>query len=195
MCTAGRIVHHLKHNLWREGCSVVIVGFQVAGSTGRKLVDGAKKVKVLGENISVRAKVFTIGGFSAHADQSDLLTWIGHFRNHPKVYLIHGEEKASNTLAQAISKHLGFEVHIPLWKESLILKPRQEVEEYFAKDTSEVDFASATYNTVIDVEGLIKELKKRLQDLEWAKNLDEEDLDRLQTWYQELQIMLGEKDV
>ncbi|WP_034622582.1 MBL fold metallo-hydrolase RNA specificity domain-containing protein [Desulfovermiculus halophilus] len=194
MCTAGRIVHHLKHNLWRQGCSVVIVGFQVAGSTGRMLVDGAKKVKVLGENISVRAKVFTIGGFSAHADQSGLLTWIGHFRNHPKVYLVHGEERASTALAQAIRSRIGFEVHIPQWKESLLLKPRQEVEEVFAKETGEADFAAATYNSVIDVERLIKELKKKIQDPEWAKNLDEEDLDRLQSWYQDLQTMLGEKD-
>jgi hypothetical protein len=82
-----------------------------------------------------------------------------------------------------------------MWKESLILKPRQEVEELFAPETTEADFANATYNTVIDVERLIKELKKKLQDPEWAKGLDEEDLDRLQTWYQELQTMLGEKDI
>ncbi|MCK7512668.1 MAG: hypothetical protein MZV70_57275 [Desulfobacterales bacterium] len=72
MCTAGRIKHHLKHNLWREGASIVIVGFQANGSTGRKIVDGYKSVKIFGDDVAVKAKVFTIGGFSAHADQNDL---------------------------------------------------------------------------------------------------------------------------
>ena len=190
MCTAGRIVHHLKHNLWRKGCSVVIVGFQAAGSTGRKLVDGAKQVRVLGETVSVGAKVFTIGGFSAHADQNDLLEWIGHFRNHPKVYLIHGEEKSSNALARAIRKKLGFEVHIPLWKERLVLKPRQEAEEILTSETPEMDVSIAMLNTLVDVEGEIRKLKKRLQDKEGAKGMDEDDLERVQAMFQELRTML-----
>ena len=192
MCTAGRIVHHLKHNLWRKGCSVVIVGFQAAGSTGRKLVDGAKRVKVLGENVSVRARLFTIGGFSAHADQSDLLEWIGHFRNSPKIYLIHGEEQAINSLAQRIRKKLGLEVHIPLWKERLVLKPRQEAEEILSTESPEPDVSTATLNTLVDVENLIKELKKKLQSKEGAEGVDEDDLERLQALYQELRTMLGQ---
>ncbi|MFO7801084.1 MAG: MBL fold metallo-hydrolase [Desulfovermiculus sp.] len=191
MCTAGRIVHHLKHNLWRKGCSVVIVGFQVAGSTGRKIVDGAKQVKVLGETISVRAKVYTIGGFSAHADQSDLLEWIGHFRNHPKVYLVHGEEKASTALAQLIGKKHGFQVHIPLWKERLILKARQEVEEIFARKETGTDLSTSALNTLVDVERLVKELRKQLQSPEGVPDLDEEDLERLQSVYQDLQTIRG----
>lgn len=129
MCTAGRIVHHLKHNLWREGCSVVIVGFQAAGSTGLKLVDGDKQIKVLGESISVRTKVFTIGGFSAHVDQQELLEWIGHYRDQFKAYLIHGEEKSIDALAQLIQEKYGLNVHVPVWKERLILTSRQVVEE------------------------------------------------------------------
>ena len=95
MCTAGRIKHHLKHNLWREGASLVIVGFQAKGTTGRKIVDGAKQVKIFRENVAVRAKIFTIGGFSAHADQGDLLEWISHFESNPKVFVVHGEATAS----------------------------------------------------------------------------------------------------
>ena len=102
MATAGRIKHHLKHNLWRPGVSLVIVGFQAVGSTGRRIVDGAKSVKIFGENVAVKAKVFTIGGFSAHADQKDLLEWVGHFESKPKVFVIHGEQTASETLARKI---------------------------------------------------------------------------------------------
>lgn len=190
MCTAGRIMHHLKHNLWREGCSVVIVGFQAAGSTGRKLVDGARQVKVLGETVSVRARIFTIGGFSAHADQYDLLGWAGHFRNHPKIYLIHGEEKSSTALAQVIRKKLGFEVHIPLWKERLVLKPRQEVEEIFAHEPVETDLSTTAFNTLVDVEQVAKELKKQLQSTDGAEVLDEDQVERLQALHQELLTML-----
>src|SRR5512136_1590287 len=95
MCTAGRIRHHLKHNLWIPGTSLVIVGFQALGSTGRQIVDGAKEVRLLGEMVAVKAKVFTIGGFSAHADQNDLLEWAGHFESAPKIFLVHGEPAAS----------------------------------------------------------------------------------------------------
>lgn len=190
MCTAGRIMHHLKHNLWREGCSVVIVGFQAAGSTGRRLVDGARQVRVLGETVSVRARIFTIGGFSAHADQNDLLVWAGHFRNHPKIYLIHGEEKSSSALAQVIQEKLGFEVHIPLWKERLVLKPRQEVEEIFAHEPVETDLSTTAFNTLVDVERVAKELKKQLQSREWTEGVDEDEVERLQAMHQELLTML-----
>ena len=81
MCTAGRIKHHLKHNLWRTGSSLVIMGFQAAGSLGRKIVEGAKVLKILGETVVVRARIFTIGGFSAHADRTGLLEWLSGFTN------------------------------------------------------------------------------------------------------------------
>lgn len=101
MCTAGRIKHHLKHNLWREGASIVIVGYQAQGTTGRQIVDGAKQVKIFRENVSVNAKVFTIGGFSAHADQKDLLEWASHFESSPKVFVIHGESEAVQLLPES----------------------------------------------------------------------------------------------
>jgi len=114
MCTAGRIKHHLKHNLWRPGSSLVIVGFQAEGTVGRKLVDGAQTVRIFGEMIAVKAKVFTIGGFSAHADQTDLLTWLGHFENrNMRVFVIHGERSISEEFAKVVRERLGFETSVP----------------------------------------------------------------------------------
>jgi metallo-beta-lactamase family protein len=123
MCTAGRIKHHLKHNLWRAGASIVIVGFQAGGTTGRQIVNGAKMVTIFGQKIAVKAKVFTIGGLSSHADQSDLLGWIGHFagKSKPKVFVIHGEPSSSEALANAIRRRFGLEVHVPHWREVLDL--------------------------------------------------------------------------
>lgn len=131
MCTAGRIKHHLKHNLWRPGASIVITGFQGQGTTGRQIVDGAKAVTIFGEKIAVRAKVFTIGGISAHADQADLLTWIGHCaaNSRPRVFVIHGEPLSSHALARAVRERYGLDVHVPRWREVLNLDMKREVPE------------------------------------------------------------------
>jgi len=124
MCTAGRIKHHLKHNLWRPGCSVVIVGFQAAGTIGRKIVEGMQVIKVFGEKIVVRAKVFTIGGFSAHAGQSDLLEWLGHFENPlMHVNVIHGEENISESFAALVNERFGFSTRVPGIGDSIRLIP------------------------------------------------------------------------
>lgn len=114
MCTAGRIRHHLKHNLWRPGCSVVIVGFQAEGSLGRSLIEGVRLVKILGERVVVRAKIFTIGGLSAHADQRALLEWLSHFRKPGmRVYVVHGEQAASEEFAALVRKKFHFATYVP----------------------------------------------------------------------------------
>lgn len=127
MCTAGRIKHHLKHNLWRPGAVIVIMGFQAEGSTGRRIVEGADAVTIFGERVAVRAKVYTIGGFSAHADQADLLTWVGNVaeKSRPQVFLIHGEPQSTETLAGAIRQRLGLDVYVPRWREVLKLDARK----------------------------------------------------------------------
>lgn len=104
MCTGGRIKHHLKHNLWRSDCHIVIVGFQARGTLGRSLVDGAKTVRLWGETIRVAARIHTIGSLSAHADQHGLLHWYGNFARRPPVALVHGEEEAIATLGTVLSK-------------------------------------------------------------------------------------------
>jgi metallo-beta-lactamase family protein len=102
MCTGGRVRHHLKHNLWNRRNSIVFVGFAAQGTLARRIVDGAKRVSIFGEKIDVRASVHTIGGFSAHADQAELLAWHAHTGNPQTTYLVHGEEKSMQALAQKI---------------------------------------------------------------------------------------------
>ena len=112
MCSGGRILHHLKHNVWRPQCHLVIVGFQAYGTLGRRLVDGAETIKLWGDEYRVRIRVHTIGGLSAHGDQADLMAWYGAFDNKPPVYLVHGESKAQEALAKKMRSELDAPVSI-----------------------------------------------------------------------------------
>jgi metallo-beta-lactamase family protein len=115
MCTAGRILHHLKQNLWRPETSVLVVGFQAEGTLGRALVERARQVSIFGEKIAVKARIHTLGGFSAHAGQRDLLEWFGHLAPcRPELILTHGEPKARDTLAALIKQRHGIEARKPL---------------------------------------------------------------------------------
>lgn len=115
MCEAGRIKYHLYYNLPRPACSVVIAGFQAAGTLGRRLVDGARQVTLFGERIPVHASVHTLGGLSAHADQASLLAWLAHFQRAPRrTFVVHGESGAAQALATAIRERLDWpEVVVP----------------------------------------------------------------------------------
>jgi metallo-beta-lactamase family protein len=115
MCTAGRILHHLKQNLWRDDTSVIFVGFQGRGTLGRMLIEGAKSVKILGERVAVKARIHTLGGFSAHAGQSELLEWFGSMAaSRPRVIVTHGEENARETLDGLIRERFGLASEIPM---------------------------------------------------------------------------------
>ncbi len=119
MCNGGRIRHHFKHNLWRKQSHVIFVGFQAIGTPGRALVDGAKYFKIGGEEIAVRAALHTLGGFSAHASQTQLINWLGQFRGKkPRLFLVHGEEDAKKTLSEAVGRE-GWEAQIPRLKETI----------------------------------------------------------------------------
>jgi metallo-beta-lactamase family protein len=114
MCTAGRILHHLKHSLWRNGTHVLIVGYQSHGSLGRRLVDGDRLVSIHGEKVAVRAKIHTLGGFSAHAGQKDLLGWLGALAgSKPAVVLTHGEHRARAGLSKAVQERFGIRCVLP----------------------------------------------------------------------------------
>ncbi|MDI5934707.1 MBL fold metallo-hydrolase RNA specificity domain-containing protein [Halomonas kalidii] len=114
MCTGGRIVHHFRYNLEKPNTRLVIVGFQAAGTLGRQLVDGAERVRVLGQDLAVKARVHTIGGFSAHAGQTQLIGWAGAFRNGPRFYLVHGEPGTQQVLKAALAES-SIEAEVPAY--------------------------------------------------------------------------------
>jgi metallo-beta-lactamase family protein len=99
MATGGRIRHHLQHNLWRKEAAVVFVGYAANGTLARRIIDGQDPVRIYGKEIDVRAQIYTIGGFSAHADQKDLLDWHAQTGNPELTFLVHGEERGMETFA------------------------------------------------------------------------------------------------
>jgi metallo-beta-lactamase family protein len=123
MCNAGRIKHHLRHNLGRRDSTILIVGFQAAGTLGRRIVDGAKSVRIFGIPVPVKADVYTIGGLSAHADQAGLLEWLSHFRRPPqRTFIVHGEPSTAEIFAATIHNRLGWTgVDLPARHSSIIL--------------------------------------------------------------------------
>jgi metallo-beta-lactamase family protein len=122
MCNAGRILHHLRHNLWSPQTHVIIAGYQGNGTLGRQLVDGAKKVTIFGESVAVKARIHTLGGFSAHAGQTDLLAWFAPLAPvRPRVVLTHGENGPRTTLAGLIAARYGLTPALPAIGETIEL--------------------------------------------------------------------------
>ena len=174
MADAGRIKHHLRHNLWREGASVVIVGFQAQGTTGRKIVDGAEKVRLFNEDVAVKAKVYTINGFSAHAGQSQILDWLSHFENRGmQVFLVHGEYSAQQVLAGLIRERFGFKVFIPDYLEETLLKPGEELKrtKYPEKAAPRIDWTYLLGEMETRM-AQIRDRQKKLEARSWAEQTE-----------------------
>lgn len=112
MCTGGRIRHHLRNNISRRECHIILIGYQAEGTPGRRLVEGARSLRLFGETLDVRASIHTIGGLSAHAGQSSLVRWYDNFKNRPPLVLVHGEPAAQTTLKNLISSELAAPVHV-----------------------------------------------------------------------------------
>lgn len=119
MCTGGRIRHHFKHRIWNKRNTVIFAGFQAQGTLGRRLVDGNKHIKLYGEDYQVNAKIETLGGFSAHAGQSQLIEWISHFKNDPRVILVHGEAESLDILAQKLWDEKNIVADIPILDQTI----------------------------------------------------------------------------
>ena len=120
MADAGRILHHLKHNLWQENCSVIIAGYQAEGTMGRRLIEGSKQI--MGEDIKVNAKIYNMKGFSAHADKEQLLEWYGKMKQPPKAFFVtHGEFDAASNFADELQRRLGTAAYIPQYGDSVTI--------------------------------------------------------------------------
>lgn len=178
MCNAGRIKHHLRHNIWNPKSAVVFVGYQGAGTPGRKIVDGAKTIRMLGDDLGVNAKIYTIGGFSAHAGQSQILDWIESF-SHPDLHivLVHGEEKAQKTLAGLIKERFSANVQIPAYLEEMTLAPglapMVQYDEARAQPRVNWDFLLKENN--VKMEGL-KEQLEHIRKLPWEEQVELRDI-------------------
>jgi metallo-beta-lactamase family protein len=120
MCTGGRIRPHFKHRIWDKRNTLIFVGFQAAGTLGRLLVDGVKRIKIYREEYAVKASIETLGGFSAHAGQDELVEWLSHFTNNPRVFLVHGEPKALEVLSEKLWEDKGIRVEIPARGSSMV---------------------------------------------------------------------------
>lgn len=179
MCEAGRIKHHLKHNLWRKESTVIFVGYQALGTLGRRLVDGAKKVKIFGEEIAVNAEIIMMEGFSGHADMNGLLNWLQAFRNKPiKVFATHGETEASEHFAEVVKQKLGIDCVVPSRGDSYILKGRaayetaksyrEQIQPQFAFARLEIlDYLDKLKEELEEIsEIVVNDLKKEKSDIE-----------------------------
>jgi metallo-beta-lactamase family protein len=126
MADAGRIRHHLKHNLWRPEAHVVIAGFQAQGTLGRRLLEGVPDVRIFGDEIAVKAHIHELTGLSAHADQEQLLAWASHFKDPRLVILTHGETKAAFELKHLLEEQLRFRAAVAEKNEVFTLEGADE---------------------------------------------------------------------
>ena len=153
MCEAGRIRHHLKHNLWDSRNSIVFVGYQAEGTLGRMLVQGAKEVRLFGETIMVGARIYNLEGFSGHADQKGLLDWIGGFKVEPKrIFLVHGELQSKMDFAKEIEQQFGYH--------PLVITENSEFELETGKLLSREDVIMDAMD-----EESVNELKEKISDI------------------------------
>ena len=165
MCDAGRIRHHLKHNLWREECTILFVGYQGEGTLGRSLLEGKDRVKLFGEEIFVRAKIVNFKGLSSHADRDHLLDWIGHFQN-PKprqVFVVHGDREIAPYFAQTLIG-MGIPAHAAQFTEVYdLLENRMEQAGYLPERKAKVAGSrpSSAYERLVAVGQILMEAIKR----------------------------------
>lgn len=160
MCEAGRIRHHLKHNLWNRKCSIVFVGYQAEGSLGRLLVDGAKEVTLFGETVSVNAHIYNLQGFSGHADKNGLMAWLRGFEKEPKhIFLVHGETAPKEEFAAAVKKELGYEPIVVHGNSEFVLEKDEIVNMQQAmKDAMDEEAISKTRDNLADIHRRLEEI-------------------------------------
>lgn len=171
MCDAGRIKHHLRHNLWRPESTVLMVGYQSQGTLGRRLVEGEKIVTIHGEQVAVKADIEIIDAYSAHADKEGLMEWIQRFVIMPKaIFLVHGEEEAQISLAGEIKTRFNIPVFIPEWLDEYTLKPAEEL--------SKTVYAGIDKNKALVAEQMYLDLRLKMNRA-FAEYWDKADYDKI----------------
>lgn len=161
MCDAGRIKHHLKHNLWRKESSIVFVGYQAEGTLGRRILNGEKNLKIFGENIRVNAEIYNLEGFSGHADKNELLNWLGGFKEKPgTVFIVHGEEESKKDFAKEVEERLYLNCIVPEYNKVYNIKSSKTLEEISTE--LELNTNATTSYRVSDINsaGLMKNLEE-----------------------------------
>ena len=160
MCDAGRIRHHLKHNLWNRKSSIIFVGYQAEGTLGRLLLDGAKEVTLFGENIQVNAQIHNLEGFSGHADKDGLLAWLSGFQKVPKhVFLVHGEEESKKAFAYTVKEKLGYDPIVVTEPSEFVLEKDEIVDSHVIEnDGLEEEIIGNTQDTLTDIHSRIEDI-------------------------------------
>lgn len=170
MCEAGRIRHHLKHNLWNRKSSIVFVGYQAEGTLGRMLLEGAEEVTLFGEKIQVNAKIYNLEGFSGHADRNGLLAWLKGFKKEPKhIFLVHGESESKAEFAKTVEKELGYHPVVVTGNSEFLLEKDEIVNmEQAMKEAVDEETKIKTKNNISDIHS-------RIEDILYNANLALED--------------------
>lgn len=170
MCDAGRIKHHLKHNLWDPRNSVVFVGYQAEGTLGRYIADGTEDVKIFGEMVHVRAEIYDLKGFSGHADRDGLLNWLAAIRPAPKaVFLVHGEEESKKDFAETIRERLGITA-MPILEECSV-----EVAEELSIRKGLRSEEDARLERIMDMRSRLADVHRNLEHILYVTQLSADD--------------------
>lgn len=173
MAEAGRIKHHLKHNLWRPECTVIFAGYQAVGTLGRRLVDGEKLVKIHGEEIEVKARIIFMDGYSAHADRDEMLTWLKTATAQPKaIFLIHGEDDSRADFARSVQETFGYKTVIPTWGEVFDLDTKAavvEIADVIPPQVPEVVLSQLYFDINQQLSGLVRD--KDIDSLQAIKDV------------------------
>ena len=160
MCDAGRIRHHLKHNLWNRKSSIVFVGYQAEGTLGRMLIDGAQEVTLFGDKVQVNARIYNLQGFSGHADRDGLLEWLKGFQKEPKhIFLVHGEMEAQEDFAKTVEEELGYQPVVVRGNSEYVLEKDEVV------DMSDAMRDDVDVEMLNDVRTNLYDIHRRIEDI------------------------------
>ncbi len=164
MCDAGRILHHLKHNLWRPEATVLFVGYQAEGCLGRRLLDGIKRVKIMGEEVAVRARIAQMDGFSAHADYVQILQWLDAIQmtGARQVFLVHGEPLAIKALGERIRGKYGYETYAPFYGD--VAQLEKESCRIIAADLPQVSVEKEMEEALSVFDSEYRQLRKKMRN-------------------------------